>query len=96
MEPTLTDGRLILIRYGVRARPGALVVVTLPPQAHGRTRPLAVKRLMHYEADGRAWIESDNQSASGRVDSWTVGPVPLNSIVAVVLIARWRHPGSAR
>jgi len=94
MEPTLTDGQLILIRYGARARPGALVVVALPPDAMGQTRPLAVKRLTRYEADGRAWIESDNQSASGRVDSWTVGPVPADSIVAVALIPRWRRRGS--
>lgn len=95
MEPTLADGRLILIRYAVRARPSALVVVALPPDARGQARPLAVKRLMHYEADGRAWIESDNHGAAGRIDSWTIGPLPLTSIVAVVLIPRWRRPGSA-
>lgn len=96
MEPTLRDGRLILIRYAARARPGRLVIVALPPDAQGQSRPLAVKRLMHYEADGRAWIESDNQSAAGRIDSWTIGPVPLSSIVAVALISPWRRWGSAR
>ncbi len=96
MEPTLRDGQLIAVRYAARARPGALVIVALPPDGNGQARPMAVKRLMHYEADGRAWIESDNQGASGRVDSWIIGPVPVTSIVAVAFTPRWLCRGSAR
>lgn len=93
MEPTLRDGRMLLIRYAANARPGRLVVVALPPDADGRPRPLAVKRLMHYQVDGRAWIESDNLSAAGRVDSWTVGALPTSCLVAVVLSPRSRRRG---
>ncbi len=96
MEPTLRDGQLIVIRYAVRARPGTLVIVALPPDGNGNARPQAVKRLIHYEADGRAWIESDNQQAVGRVDSWTIGAVHLSTIVAVALKPRRRRRGSAR
>ena len=38
MEPTLRDGDRLLVRYGARTRPNALVVVRLPD------RPIAVKR----------------------------------------------------
>jgi len=96
MKPTLRDGQLIAVRYAARARPGALVIVALPPDANGNARPLAVKRLMHYEADGRAWIESDNQAASGQVDSWTIGPVPVTSIMAVALTPPRRRWGTVR
>lgn len=86
MEPTLRERQLLLIRYAVSPSPGALVVVQLPPDTRGRPRPLSIKRLTHYDADGRAWVESDNQRAPGRVDSWTVGALDPSTIRGVVIV----------
>lgn len=89
MEPTLRAGQLLLVRYAVAPRPGALVVVQLPPEASGQPRPLSVKRLTHFEPDGRAWVEADNQRAPGRVDSWAVGALDPTAVVAVVAARLW-------
>lgn len=89
MEPTLWAGQLLLVRYAVAPRPGALVVVQLPPEASGQPRPLSVKRLTHFEPDGRAWVEADNQRAPGRVDSWAVGALDSTAVVAVVALRLW-------
>lgn len=86
MEPTLRDGQLVIIRYAAPAQPGQLVVVALPADAAGRPRPWAVKRLTHFEADGAVWVESDNQRAPGRVDSWDLGPLERSAIQAIVVV----------
>lgn len=94
MEPTLRDGQRIVIRYarttGRTPRPGALVVITLPPDQLGRERPVAVKRLTRVEPDGRLWVESDNTQDVHRVDSWTVGALPRSALVATLC---FRLPG---
>jgi phage repressor protein C with HTH and peptisase S24 domain len=80
MEPTLRDGDRLLIRYGGRVRPDALVVVRLPD------RPIAVKRA-ERRVDGGWWVTRDNPDDG--VDSWTVGPVHDDDVVAVVLARIW-------
>ena len=80
MEPALREGDRLLIRYGGRVRPRALVVVRLPD------RPIAVKRAEH-RVEGGWWIGRDNP-ADG-VDSWTVGPIADDDVIAVVLARVW-------
>ena len=87
MEPTLLAGDRLLLRYGARVRPGALVVVRLPG------RGVAVKRA--WRRDGRGWwVERDNPMAG--VDSWTLGPVPEKDILAVVVARWWPRPSLLR
>jgi hypothetical protein len=80
MEPTLRDGDRLLIRYGGRVRPNALVVVRLAD------RPIAVKRAERL-VDGGWWVTRDNPDDG--VDSWTVGPVREDDVVAVVVARLW-------
>ena len=80
MEPTLRDGDRLLIRYGGRVRPNALVVVRLA------ARPSAVKRA-ERRVDGGWWVTRDNPDDG--VDSWTVGPVRDDDVVAVVVVRLW-------
>jgi phage repressor protein C with HTH and peptisase S24 domain len=80
MEPTLRDGDRLLIRYGGQVRPKSLVVVRLP------NRPIAVKRADH-RVDGGWWVVRDN--ADEGVDSWTVGAIADDDVVAVVLARVW-------
>jgi nickel-type superoxide dismutase maturation protease len=86
MEPTLREGDLLLVRYGVAPRPGQLVVVRLPD------RPVAVKRVTRRTADGW-WVERDNPSEG--VDSWLVGAVAEEDVLGRVLLRLWpwRRPG---
>ncbi|GAB3112698.1 hypothetical protein GCM10027055_16210 [Janibacter alkaliphilus] len=90
MEPTLRDGQLLVVLYGRRARPGDVVLVDLPPDADGRSRPRAVKRLAgpDPQAPERLWIERDNPREG--VDSWSIGSLPRSALVAVVLMRRDR------
>jgi hypothetical protein len=80
MEPTLVDGDRLLVRYGARIRPGALVLVRLPD------RPLGVKRAARRDADGW-WVERDNPRDG--VDSWAVGAIADEDVLAVVLVRVW-------
>ena len=88
MEPTLRDGDHLLVCWGMRPRPGRLVVVRLPDG------PLSVKRATVLTADGW-WVERDNPVEG--VDSWQVGPVDMADVVATVLLRLWpirrRSPG---
>ena len=88
MLPTLAPGDRLLVRYGARPRPGALVVVRLPGD-----RPLAVKRAVRREPEGW-WVERDNPSEG--VDSWALGAVPDQDVVAVVLARLWPGPSLLR
>jgi SOS-response transcriptional repressor LexA len=78
--PTLHDGDRLLIRYGGRVRPHALVVVRLPD------RPIAVKRADHH-LDGGWWVVRDNPDDG--VDSWALGAIPDVDVVAVVVARVW-------
>jgi signal peptidase I len=80
MEPTLRDGDRLLIRYRGRVRPNALIVVRLAD------RPIAVKRA-ERRVDGGWWVTRDNPDDG--VDSWTVGPVADDDVVASVLLRVW-------
>ncbi len=89
MLPTLTEGDLLLVRWGLRPRPGQLAVVRLPPGPDG-PRPLAVKRLTD-RTGGRWWVERDNPAEG--VDSWQVGAIADADVAAVVLARLWPRPG---
>ena len=80
MEPTLVEGDVLLVQYGVRPRVGQLVVVRLPH------RPVGVKRATRREPGGW-WVERDNP-ADG-VDSWLVGTIPDEDVVASVRCRVW-------
>jgi SOS-response transcriptional repressor LexA len=81
MEPTLSDGDLLLVRTEEPAAPGELVVVRLA----GRPG-LAVKRAVRREGGGW-WVERDNPREG--VDSWVVGAVPETDVVAKVVARLW-------
>ena len=90
MEPTLHEADRLLVRYGGRVRPGSLVIVRLPG------RPIGVKRA-HHRVDGGWWVVRDNPDDG--VDSWAVGAIPDDEVVAVVVARvwpaiRWRRPTS--
>ena len=80
MEPTLRDGDRLLVRHGSRPRVGAMAVVRLPG------RPVAVKRVTRRERDGW-WVERDNPAEG--VDSWAVGAIPDDDVLAVVVCRVW-------
>ena len=52
---------------------------------------LIVKRAARREDDGW-WLESDNQRAAGRQDSWDFGAVPEDLIVGRVVMRYWPRP----
>lgn len=86
MHPTLRDGDLLLaVRRRGRARVGRLALVRLPGE-----RPLAVKRLAMAQ-DGGWWVERDNPAAG--VDSWLVGAIGDQDVLAVIVARLWPNPG---
>ena len=93
MEPTLREGDLVLVLWGARARVGRLALVRLPRDEHGAPRPLSVKRVTGTDPQdpGRWWVERDNPHAG--VDSWLVGSLPDEAVLARVLL---RVPCSRR
>ena len=84
MQPTLRAGDLLLVRGAARRRPGAVAVVRLPG-----ARPLSVKRLSRRGPEGW-WVERDNPAEG--VDSWTVGTLPDDDVLAVVVARLWPRP----
>jgi hypothetical protein len=80
MRPTLRPGDLLLIRHRIPPRVGRLAVVRLPG------RGLAVKRVTRREPDGW-WVERDNPAVG--VDSWLVGSIPDDDVLAVVVCRLW-------
>jgi phage repressor protein C with HTH and peptisase S24 domain len=87
MQPTLYDGDRLLVLHGGRVRPGRLVVVRLPGGDGGDARGVvAVKRAARRQPDGW-WVERDNPAEG--VDSWLLGPVPEERVLAVVLARVW-------
>jgi phage repressor protein C with HTH and peptisase S24 domain len=80
MRPTYHDGDLLLVLHGARPRPGRPAVVRLPGGV------LAVKRVVRRERAGW-WVERDNPREG--VDSWTVGAVPDEQVVARVVARVW-------
>ena len=83
MLPALHPGDWLLAWRTKRIRPGQ-VVLAWHPQRPGL---LLVKRVAWRE-DGGWWLASDN-AVPGAQDSAHFGPVPAESIVAVVLVRYW-------
>jgi phage repressor protein C with HTH and peptisase S24 domain len=89
MQPTYRDGDLLLVLHGGRPRPGRVAVVRLPDGV------VAVKRVVRREPGGW-WVERDNPREG--VDSWSVGAIPDDRVVARVLarVWPWRRRGAVR
>jgi phage repressor protein C with HTH and peptisase S24 domain len=81
MLPALRPGDRLVIRRGARVRPGDIVLAR-------QDGVLMVKRVFRREAGGW-WLESDNQKAPGRRDSWDFGPVADQNIVGRVVGCYW-------
>ena len=80
MQPTYVDGDRLLLLHGARPRVGRAAVVRLPDGT------VAVKRVVRREPGGW-WVERDNPAEG--VDSWSVGAIPDDDVVAVVLGRVW-------
>jgi nickel-type superoxide dismutase maturation protease len=76
MLPALRPGDRLLVRTGARVRVGDVVVAGHPD----RPDQLIVKRVVHRTENGW-WLESDNQRAPGRQDSWDFDAVPDRLII---------------
>lgn len=85
MLPALRPGDWLLVRSGRATRPGDVVVARRP-------NGLIVKRAFRLTDEGW-WLESDNQRAPGRRDSWDFGAVPVSAIVGRVILRYWPRPG---
>ena len=81
MLPALRPGDWLLVRAGARPVPGDVVVARHPR----RPGLLIVKRAVREDGDGW-WLESDNQAAAGRQDSWDFGAVPAPLVLGTVLL----------
>jgi phage repressor protein C with HTH and peptisase S24 domain len=88
MRPGLAPGDRLLVRYGARVRPGAVVLARF---ADGT---LAVKRAVEQRVTRTGppgwWLLSDNPAAG--VDSRHRGPVPEPDVIAVALVRVWPRP----
>jgi len=84
MLPTLKPGDWLLVRLGTSVAAGDVVVARHPYEAD----VLTVKRA-GFRQDGGWWLESDNQKAPGRQDSWDWGAVPDDLIVGRVALRYW-------
>ena len=87
MQPTYLDGDRLLLVHGARPRVGRAAVVRLPDGV------VAVKRVVRREPGGW-WVERDNPAEG--VDSWSVGAIPDDDVLAVVVGRVWPfHPRRA-
>jgi nickel-type superoxide dismutase maturation protease len=87
MLPALRPGDWLLVRPRARVAPGHVVVARHPEEP----ARLIVKRAAWREGDAW-WLESDNQGAPGRADSWDFGAVPDDLIVGRVIARYWPRP----
>ncbi|MGC5016770.1 S24 family peptidase [Streptosporangium sp. DT93] len=84
MLPVLRPGDWLWVRRGAAVRPGDLVVARLPSDP----ATLIVKRAAWRDGDGW-WLESENQRAAGRRDSWDFGALAPEGIVGRVVLRYW-------
>ncbi|MBB4701161.1 S24 family peptidase [Sphaerisporangium siamense] len=84
MSPALRPGDWLVVRRGAPVRPGDVVLARLP----GDPDTMIVKRAAWREAGGW-WLESDNQRAPGRKDSWDFGAVPVPLVLGRVVFRYW-------
>ena len=70
----------MLVSYARLPQVGRIVVVRLPDGV------VAVKRAVRREPDGW-WVERDNPAEG--VDSWSVGAIADDAVLAVVLARVW-------
>jgi nickel-type superoxide dismutase maturation protease len=93
MLPALRPGDRLLVRTAGRVHAGDVVVARHPRRAD----QLIVKRAVHRTEEGW-WLESDNQRAPGRQDSWDFDAVPDRLIIGRAVVRyrpRSRLPISA-
>ncbi|HEU5160632.1 MAG TPA: S24 family peptidase [Streptosporangiaceae bacterium] len=91
MLPALRPGDRLLVRLGVPVRAGDIVVARHPRPPAGELPAdglLIVKRAFRRTSEGW-WLESDNQGAPGRRDSWDFGAVPDRDISGRVVGRYW-------
>jgi phage repressor protein C with HTH and peptisase S24 domain len=86
MSPTLSDGDVVLARFGAPPKSGDVVLVRWPE----RPGQLSVKRAAH-PVDGGWWVLGDN--ARGSTDSRTLGAATVEGVVRLRLYPR---PGRLR
>ncbi|MHC8502425.1 S26 family signal peptidase [Pseudonocardia bannensis] len=86
MSPTLTDGDVVLARFGTAVRPGDVVLV----QWAARPGQLSVKRAVRADGPGW-WVLGDNPY--GSTDSRQLGPA---EVLGVVRRRLWPRPGRLR
>ncbi|MFI0483164.1 nickel-type superoxide dismutase maturation protease [Actinomadura sp. 9N215] len=87
MLPALKPGDWLLIRTGVRPEVGDVVVARHPDH-----RDLLIVKRADHRAGGGWWLESDNQRARGRRDSWDFGAVPDALILGRAVARYWPPP----
>jgi len=93
MRPTLAEGDRLLVWHGGVPRAGGLAVVRLPATLAGvarQERVVAVKRVARRDGDAGWWVERDSPTEG--VDSWAVGAVPDDDVLAIVLCRLWPRP----
>ncbi|WP_323055927.1 S24 family peptidase [Lentzea sp. NEAU-D7] len=83
MVPALRDDDIVLVKWGVRPKPGQIVLVKWA----SRPDQLSVKRASH-EVDGGWHVVGDNPFAS--TDSEHLGPA---EVLGVVKARLWPRPG---
>ncbi len=86
MSPTLSDGDVVLARFGALPEPGDVVLV----RWSGRPDQLSVKRACHPEPGGW-WVLGDNPD--GSTDSRTLGAAHVAGVVRLRLCPK---PGRLR
>ncbi|GEL26568.1 hypothetical protein PSU4_55220 [Pseudonocardia sulfidoxydans NBRC 16205] len=86
MSPALSDGDVVVVRFGAPVSVGDVVLVRWA----SRPGQLSVKRAVRPEAGGW-WVEGDNPF--GSTDSRTLGPATVD---AVVTARMWPKPGTLR